>query len=268
MNTTFVFVKYQITSLTRGSIMRKYNSYLMMSVSLFTLMMLLIGCDHLSNPIASSTSVEPIARIEVSQSLGKAAAMISQTVQVVDKNTGKPVSGVKIAVCDNNACYLPQSTGTNGSVTFSTRGGVQTIFASRSGYAAFIVTPMMCFASYKISLSPLPSKPKSNSLLSITKAKPTDVLVLAKTLGLVKPLGRFSLKQINTALGYAGVADVTVCVLSPAAGTPPCLVADIVIGVAGSAGFLAVQLGVPESQQFDFYLINFGSPQIIMIPVR
>lgn len=201
----------------------------------------------------------------------KSSETVSQTIQVVDKNTGIAISGVKIGVNDFSACYVPQITGITGSVTFSTQR-IATIFASCSGYANFTITPMMSFASYTIYLIPLPSNQTINILLNTTYAYAPDILALATTLGLVTPLGRLSLGQINTALGYASLGESVVCTaLAPVvASIAPCYTIAIITGLASNAGFLAVQLGVPESQLFEFYKVNFGfgMPSIIMIPVQ
>jgi len=231
--------------------MRKDIGYLMMSVFLFTLAMLFVGCSDQRSNMPNENS-DPI-----------------QVIQVVDINTGQPVSGVQIAVSDDIACYLPKTTGTNGSVTFSTQG-IQTIFASCPGYANFTVSPMMSFASYKISLNPLPSNPTNNILLSETKAITADMLTIAKIMGLVTPLGRYSLKQINTALDWASDGTFFACIIPTVTGegAVPCAVVGFIVGLPTAVGSLAELVGVPDSQLFDFYLVNFGSPQIIMIPVQ
>ncbi len=195
------------------------------------------------------------------------AQNVVQTVVVKDAAFGTAVPFCQVTVSDGFACYAPVVTDANGKATFRTNG-ISTIQMRRPNYGAVTVSPGYCATTFPVTLNRLPVRPQ-NTALARTNVIAGQVLPLAQRVGLVRYLGRTSLRNIEFALsGVAAGTWLTCEVIIPATGataTPACASAAFVLGAAGAADFVVNLAGVPGTTQFDFYLLG---TTVIALPAR
>lgn len=105
---------------------RLHAAMLLLIVALLSVALVLSACETADTPdgattAATTTANTPGATVTTTAS-SPTNTRITYTVTVLDES-GNPVEGVEVQICDGDRCLMPNTTGADGKVSFKTTSG-------------------------------------------------------------------------------------------------------------------------------------------------